>query len=145
MTLFTAYRSKIPRSKKIGILASYFAAVGLAAALIFFGETVYPDVIEIDYNRFILAFQAISSQLRFDFFFIIAILPVTIGLLLLSKNNLKDADSILILIFGTIIASPVLVTFTTHYDVQPYRFIPLLVFFSIGIGMFFSKKLVKNS
>jgi hypothetical protein len=145
MTLFTAYRSKIPRSKKIGILASYFAAVGLAAALIFFGETVYPDVIEIDYNRFILAFQAISSQLRFDFFFIIAILPVTIGLVLLSKNNLKDADSILILIFGTIIASPVLVTFTTHYDVQPYRFIPLLVFFSIGIGMFFSKKLVKNS
>ena len=58
-----------------------------------------------------------------------------------SKNKLKHADSILILIFGTIIASPILVTFTYHYEILPYRFIPLLVFFSIGVGMFFSKKI----
>ena len=143
MTLFIAYRSKITRRKKIGILTSYVITVGLAIGLVFFGETVYPDVIEINYNNFILGFQAIASQLRFDFFFIITILPV--GLLFLSKNNLKHADSILILIFGTIIASPILVTFTTHYDIQPYRFIPLLIFFSIGIGMFFSKKSIKAS
>ena len=145
MTLFIAYRSKITRRKKIGILTSYVITVGLAIGLVFFGETVYPDVIEINYNNFILGFQAIASQLRFDFFFIITILPVTVGLLFLSKNNLKHADSILILIFGTIIASPILVTFTTHYDIQPYRFIPLLIFFSIGIGMFFSKKSIKAS
>jgi hypothetical protein len=74
-----------------------------------------------------------------------ALLPVTIGLMFLSKNKLKHADSILILIFGTIIASPILVTFTYHYEILPYRFIPLLVFFSIGVGMFFAKKSVNNS
>ena len=73
------------------------------------------------------------------------LLPVTVGLMFLSKNKLKHADTILILIFGTIIASPILVTFTYHYEILPYRFIPLLVFFSIGMGMFFSKKLVNNS
>ena len=31
----------------------------------------------------------------------------------------------------------------TTYEILPYRFIPLLVFFSIGVWMFFSKKLVK--
>ena len=92
-----------------------------------------------------LGFQVIISQLRFDFFFIMTLLPLTVGLLFLSKNGLKHADSILVLIFGTIIASPVLVTFTYHYEILPYRFIPLLVFFAIGIGMFFSKKLVNDS
>ena len=145
MTLFTVYRSKISRRKKTGILISYAIIVGLAIALVFFAESVYPDIIDVDYNKFILGFQAISSQLRFDFFFIVTILPVTVGLLLLSRNNLKDADSILILIFGTIIASPALVMLTYHYEVQPYRLVPLIVFFSIAVGMFFSKKSVKLS
>ena len=145
MTLFTAYRSEISKERKTAILISYVVIVGLAIVLVFLGETVYPDVIEINYNKFILGFQGIASQLRFDFFFIMTILPMTFGLLLLSKNNLKEADSILILIFGTIIASPILVMFTSHYDIHAYRFIPLLVFFSIGIGMFFSKKSVKFS
>ena len=145
MTLFTAYRSEISSGRKIAILISYVAIVGLAIALIFVGETVYPDVIEINYNKFILGFQGIASQLRFDFFFIMTILPVTVGLLLLSKNKLKESDSILILIFGTIIVSPVLVMFTSHYDIHAYRFIPLIVFFSIGVGMFFSKKSVHLS
>jgi len=57
----------------------------------------------------------------------------------LSKNKLKHSNSILFLIFGTIITGPILVTFTPHYEILPYRFIPLLVFFSIGVGMFFSK------
>ena len=89
-----------------------------------------------------LGFQVIVSQLRFDLFFIMMILPVTVGLMFLSKNKLKHADSILILIFGTIITAPTLVTFTYHYEILPYRFIPLLVFFSIGVGMFFSKRSV---
>jgi len=145
MTLFTVYRSKISRRKKTEILASYAVAIGLVIVLVFYAESVYPNIIEIDYNKFILGFQAIATQLRFDFFFIIAILPVTVGLLLLSKNNLKEADSVLILIFGTIIASPALVMLTFHYEVQPYRLIPLIVFFSLAIGMFFSKKSVKLS
>ena len=145
MTLFTTYRSQIPRRTKIAILISYIIIVSVAIAIIFLGDTVYPDVININYSKFILGFQTISAQLRLDLFFIMTLLPVTVGLMFLSKNKLKHADSILILIFGTIIAGPILVTFTYHYEILPYRFIPLLVFFSIGVGMFFSKKLVNNS
>ena len=145
LTLFTTYRSQISRRTKIVILISYVVIVSAAIAIVFLGDTVYPDVIDINSTKFILGFQVIIAQLRFDFFFIMALLPVTVGLMFLSKNKLKHADSILILIFGTIIASPILVTFTYHYEILPYRFIPLLVFFSIGVGMFFSKKLVKIS
>ena len=139
MTLFTTYKSQISRRTKIAILISYVVIVSVAIALVFLGDTVYPDVIEVNYSKFILGFQIIVGQLRFDLFFIISLLPVTVGLVFLSKNKLKHADSILILIFGTIIAGPILVTFTSHYEILPYRFIPLLVFFSIGVGMFFSK------
>jgi len=139
MTLFTTYRSQISRRTKAAILISYVVIVSAAIALIFVGDTIYPDIIDVNYSKFILGFQVIISQLRFDLFFIMALLPVTVGLIFLSKNKLKHADSILILIFGTIIASPILVTFTYHYEILPYRFIPLLVFFSIGVGMFFSK------
>ena len=145
MTLFTTYRSQISRRTKAAILISYVVTVSAAITLVFFGGTVYPDVIDVNYSKFILGFQVIIAQLRFDLFFIMLLLPVTVGLMFLSKNKLKHADSILILIFGTIIASPILVAFTYHYEILPYRFIPLLVFFSIGVGMFFSKKLVHHS
>jgi len=145
LTLFTTYRSQVSRRTKIAILISYVIIVSAAIAIIFLGDTVYPDVIDVNPSKFILGFQVIIAQLRFDLFFIMTLLPVSVGLIFLSKNKLKHADSILILIFGTIIASPILVTFTYHYEILPYRFIPLIVFFSIGIGMFFSKKLVKLS
>jgi len=145
MTLFTTYRSQISRRTKAAILISYVVTVSAAITLVFFGGTVYPDVIDVNYSKFILGFQVIIAQLRFDLFFIMLLLPVTVGLMFLSKSKLKHADSILILIFGTIIASPILVAFTYHYEILPYRFIPLLVFFSIGVGMFFSKKLVHHS
>ena len=145
LTLFTTYRSQVSRRTKIAILISYVVIVSVAIAIVFLGDTVYPDIININYSKFILGFQIISAQLRLDLFFIMTLLPVTVGLMFLSKNKLKHADSILILIFGTIIAGPILVTFTYHYEILPYRFIPLLVFFSIGVGMFFSKKLVHHS
>ena len=106
----------------------------------FLADSVYTEVIDINSSKFMLGFQVIISQLRFDYFLLMALLPVTVGLLFLSKNKLKHADSILILIFGTIITSPILVTFTYHYEILPYRFVPLLVFFAIGVGMFFAKK-----
>ena len=145
MTLFTTYKSQISTRTKIAILISYIIIVSVSIAIIFLGDTVYPDVIEVNSSKFMLGFQVIVSQLRFDLFFIMMLLPLTVGLLFLSKNKLKHADSILILIFGTIIASPILIMFTYHYEILPYRFVPLLVFFSIGIGMFFSKKLVNDS
>jgi hypothetical protein len=139
MTLFTTYRTQISRRTKIAILISYVIVVSISITLVFLGDTVYPNVIDVNYSKFILGFQVITAQLRFDLFFIMTILPLTVGLIFLSKNKLKHADSILILIFGTIIAAPILVSFTYHYEILPYRFVPLLVFFSIGVGMFFAK------
>ena len=81
-----------------------------------------------------------GTLLRYDFLLLLTILPVVVGLVLLAKNHLKEADSILLLILGTLIAGPILIMFTNFYEILPYRYIPLIVFFAIGIGMLFSKK-----
>ena len=145
MTLFTTYRSQISRRTKIAILISYFVTITLAVLLVFLADSMYPRLIEINYSNFMIGFQTISAQLRFDFFFIMALLPETVGLMFLSKNKLKHADSILILLFGTILMGVVIGMLSPYVNILPYRFIQVLVFFSIGMGMFFSKKSVNHS
>ena len=133
MTLFTTYRSQISRRTKIAILISYFVTITLAVLLVFLADSMYPRLIDINYSHFMIGFQTISAQLRFDFFFIMALLPETVGLMFLSKNKLKHADSILILLFGTILMGVVIGMLSPYVNILPYRFIPVLVFFSIGM------------
>ena len=140
MTLFSTYRSKISRKTKLAILLSYVVIITTAVVVIFAGETLYPKVFEIDPPGLILGFAATAFQFRSDLFILVMLLPVSIWLFILAKNRLKEADSILFLIFGTILAGPVLVMMTYFYEVLPYRLIPLIVFVAIGIGLFFSKR-----
>ena len=140
MTLFTTYRSKISRKTKLAILLSYVIIITTAVVVIFAGETLYPKVFEIDPPSLILGFAATAFQFRSDLFILVMLLPVSIWLFILAKNRLKEADSILFLIFGTILAGPVVVMMTYFYEVLPYRLIPLIVFVAIGIGLFFSKR-----
>jgi len=139
MTLFFAFRSSISLKKKLVILSCYLIIIGIAIGVVFVGDTIYPSVIQIDASKFFIGLATFGPLLRFDFFLLFTILPVVIGLTYLAKNY-RETDSILFLILGTLIAGPVLIVFTNFYEILPYRYIPLIVFFSIGIGLFFSKK-----
>jgi len=140
MTLFFAGRTSISTKKKFLLLISYMAIIGISAIVIFSGDTIYPNVIQIDSSKFFIGIATFGPLLRYDFLLLMTILPVVVGLTLLAKNNFRETDSILFLILGTLLAGPILIMFTNFYEILPYRYIPLIVFFAIGIGMFFSKK-----
>ena len=140
MTLFFAGRTSISSKKKLGIFISYIAIIGIAAIVIFSGDTIYPNVIHIDYSKFFVGLATFGPLLRYDLLLILSIFPVVIGLTFLAKNSTYEIDSILFLILGTLIAGPILVMFTNFYEILPYRYIPLIVFFAIGVSLFFSKK-----
>ena len=137
MTLYSAYRSNIEKRKKYLVFCSYIAIIIIAISILFLGKSIYTDVVEIEPSKFFLGFADTAMQFRYDTFFTIMLLPVTVGLYLISKNN-TDTDTIHSLILGTIIFSPILITFTYFYDILPYRFVPTLVFFAFGVGFFFS-------
>lgn len=144
MSLFFIYRANVPRKQKIYTLISYGILIGIILVTISvlnvnltFGQT---DFLE---KNFMPAFSSIASQLRLDGFVVVFLLPVIVGLFLSSKRGLLTADSISILISGSIMLLPLVVTFTSQ-TTQPYRLVPLIVFFAIGVGMLFSKIKTKS-
>ena len=73
----------------------------------------------------------------FDLFIVTAILPLTIGLFLISRRGNRYADALQIMIAGILLVAPMLMSFTTMNN-HDYRMIPLVIAFAIGIGTLFS-------
>ena len=75
--------------------------------------------------------------MRFDFIIVLFLVPLMFGLFIKSKSN-RHANSISILITGILFAAPLLTGLTDQTN-QPYRFIPISIFFAVGVGILFSK------
>ena len=146
MTLFFIYRIKIARKQKIltaisyGILALFFGIV-----VIFIAE-ISPEQL----GRFLpntadfwQGFTPLGYALRFDGLFIYFLLPLILGLFIASRKKVKHADAVMFLILGALFSAPATSFFGP--DIFPYRFIPFIVFFSIGVGTLLSIKLANGS
>ena len=140
MTLFFALRSELKTKTKIGIIISYGIIIAAAITVLFaveglgYGKTLT----EFDGIDFASGFTAWAFQLRIDGLVLVFLLPVTVGLFIKSLKGKKEADSILVLIAGVLILVPLLAGFT-QFNIQPYRWIPLIAFFAIGVGALLSK------
>jgi len=140
MNIFYVYNSQLSNSKKIRLFLLYGVAIGVSVAIFSLGETIYGDLFSFDFSEFVIGFTAMAYQLRFDYLVLMTILPLLIGLFIVARKGIREADSFLVLILGSILASPILVLFTDFYVILPYRFIPLIVFFAIGVGILLSKR-----
>jgi len=142
MTLFFAYNAKISNKKKKLIIIPYFIIFFLILGAALIGLKVVDIFHPFDYATFWTGFAVLSAELRYDSFVLIFLLPLVIGLFLTSRKGIKHADSILFLIMGTLLAQPLLVALTGH-NILPYRYLPLIVFFAVGVGTLFSKKITQ--
>ena len=135
MSIYFIYRSTKSRKKKI-ILAASSIAIILAGIIVVASG---PNVEEFDSDEFWLGFTSFSYQLRFDGMILVFILPLMVGLFLASRNGVVHADSILVLIGGMLLIVPLLSGFTEITN-QPYRFVSVVVFFAVGVGVLLSKR-----
>ena len=140
MNLFLIYRANILRKKKIRLLISYlvFLAIGIGAVVVLGVNPAGTDVAFID-RFFWDGFVSLSFQLRYDALLILFLLPVIFGLFIASRKGILQAESVMILIAGMLFSAP-LVTGFTDITNQPYRFVPLVLFFAIGVGMILSNR-----
>ena len=143
MTIFFIHRSELPTRKKITVTVIIIVSILIIGAMAF----TDPDITgkfkgEFNLEKFIISFTLFPSQLRFDGLVLVFLLPLTIGLFLKSLKGNSQADSILILIMGVLILYPVMEALT-GFRIQPYRFIALITFFAIGVGILFSKKIIR--
>ena len=140
-SLYYICRASISTRKKLYTLASYATSLIVILLVFSFGESIYFDIINISSSEFFLAFNALGYTLRYDLIIVLSLLPLTLGLFFkFRKDNSKKVDSILVLILTALLAGPVISMLTDFYFILPYRFLPLIVFVAVGIGVFLSKK-----
>ena len=135
MSIFFILNSEISKQRKIIITITFLIIILIGVVV----STTQTNIgIELNPEKFWLGFTAFAFSMRLDVIIVIFLLPLIVGLFLVSKNN-RYANSILILLAGTLLSAP-LVTGLTDMTNQPYRFLPLIVFFSIGVGMIFANR-----
>jgi len=140
MSIYFILRSSISRRQKmitVGITAGIILAGGLAS-LGGVSATQGTEE-EFDAKEFWMGFTSFSYQVRFDGLVVLFMVPLMVGLFLVSKRGVKHGESIMVLISGMLLIAPILTGFTNQTN-QPYRFVPLVVFFAIGVGVLLSRR-----
>ena len=140
LSLYFILRANISRNKKIVLCISTSALiiVGVLALVSgILGDISHSE--EFDEKEFWMGFSSFSYQLRFDGIVILFMLPLIVGLFIASRKGIRHADSLMVLISGMLIIAPILTAFTDQTN-QPYRFVPLVTFFAIGVGILLSKR-----
>jgi len=137
----------MPRRKKIYITSSYaalavIAVIGVLVLEIDVGGSITTGGLTFNYAEFLSGVSIWGYQLRLDTLFLLFILPVSVGLFLKSRQGIVEADSVLVLISVSILVMPLLAAMS-NFNLHPYRMVPLEVFFAIGVGMLFSKKITQ--
>ena len=139
MSIYFILRSNISKKSKIIVASStaiIIVMIGIAATSSSLGEAAQESF---DVKEFQMGFTSFSYQLRSDGLVLLFMIPLISGLFILSRYEVKHAESIMILIAGMLIIAPMLTGFTNQTN-QPYRFMPLVVFFAIGVGVLLSKR-----
>lgn len=139
MTFFFIYRSEINREKKIRIAISYVIIIVLGIVFLASGVNITGSSVGFDAKEFLRGFTTWAFQLRFDAIVLIFILPLIVGLFMTSRKGIRQADSVMVLILGMLLTAPFLDGFTDLTN-QPYRFVPLVVFFALGVGTILARK-----
>lgn len=137
-TLFFIYRSSMSRQKKIRAAISYgvVAVLGIVVWLALKGSKVL-GLTGFNSHKFVGGLTSFYTSFRLDGLILIFLLPLVIGLFVVSRKKVIHADSIMLLIAIMLLAGPFYVAVTDGANV-PYRFIPLVVFFAIGVGLLLS-------
>ena len=140
MSLFFIYRAEIKRKNKFILLGTYavIALIGVISISSFNSTLSGLELLESELS-FWQGFSSMAFQLRFDGLVTIFLFPLIVGLFVASRYEYKYADSVLVLIGFFLLTAPLLTGFTNMTN-QPYRFIPLIVFFAMGVGVLLSKR-----
>ncbi len=144
MTFLFTYRANISKKQKIFTAISYgvIIVIGVIVALLLDPTLEDLGSTGIWLVGFWSGIASIGFSLRFNEIFLIFLLPLIFGLFIASKKGIKQADAILFLIVGILLSVAVYSFFgLTH---QPYRLIPFIVFFAVGVGTLLSSNLVNR-
>jgi len=144
MSIYFLLRCSISRKKKM-IIAGTIIGIVIIGATASSEANLTGSVQQESFisDEFWIGFASFATQLRFDGLVILFLVPLIVGLLLTSTKN-KHTESMMVLIGGMLLIAPMLTGFTDQTN-QPYRFVSLVTFFAIGVGILLSKSTENHS
>ena len=140
MSVYFILRSQISNKQKI-IVSGITVRIIITGGIASIGGFLPIQGIEEGFSvkEFQMGFTSFAYQVRFDGLIMLFTIPLIVGLFIATRNNIKHGESIMVFISGILLIAPILTGFTNQTN-QPYRFVPLVVFFAIGVGVLLSKK-----
>ena len=139
MSIYFILQSNISRKKKI-ITACATLAIILAGGVASMESLSATQIDEgFSAKEFQMGFTSFAYQLRSDGIVLLFMIPLMAGLFIISRNGIRHGETMMILISGILLIAPMVTGFTTQTN-QPYRFVSLVVFFAIGVGVLLSKR-----
>jgi len=138
MSIFFVLSSDIPQKKKaFVVLVSTIIIIG---GIVIFATQNLAETEDAGWNsdEFWAGMSSFANQIRHDGLVILFVLPLVFGLFMVSKRS-RYANSIMIMIASMLVMVP-LISGLTEITNQPYRFVPLIFFFAIGVGTLLSKR-----
>jgi hypothetical protein len=135
-TFFFIYKASTKENKK-RLTISYLVILGLVVVHVV--EIYKIEVAPFSLSSFVTGFLAFGNFLKYDGIVTVFLLPLVIVLFLLSRKGFTQVDSVMLLISGVILSGLFLQGFVEITN-EPYRYVPLVVFFAIGVGILFSDK-----
>ncbi|QLH02131.1 hypothetical protein C5F47_00275 [Nitrosopumilus cobalaminigenes] len=137
INLFAIYKRDSSKFDKKILIISYSALIILI--LIAFLLNLIPSAqnLVFDEQKFVLGFNELNGALRFDGLILLLFFPTLI--ILATKKGIitKNIEILFVGIIVMLISQPILY-YVTGITVMPYRYIPLVVFMAIGVGMIFT-------
>ena len=138
MSIYFLLRCSISRKKKM-IISGAIIGIVIIGATASGGANLTGGAQQESFisDEFWIGFASFATQLRFDVLVILFLIPLVIGLLFTSAKN-KHAESMMVMIGGMLLIAPFLTGFSDQTN-QPYRFVPFVTFFAVGVGILLSK------
>ncbi len=138
MSIYFLLRCSISRKKKM-IIAGTIIGIVIIGAAASSGTNLTSGTQQESFisDEFWIGFSSFATQLRFDGLVILFLVPLIVGLLLTSTKN-KHAESMVVMMGGMLLIAPLLTGFSDQTN-QPYRFVPFVTFFAVGVGILLSK------
>ena len=138
MSIFFVMSSDIPKKKKAFVVQ--VSVIIVAGGVVIFATQNLAETEGTGWNsdEFWTGMSSFANQIRHDGLVVLFVLPLVFGLFMVSKRS-RYATSVMVMIAGMLVIVPLISGFTEITN-QPYRLVPLVFFFAIGVGTLLSKR-----
>jgi len=138
MSIFFVLSSDIPKKKKAFVVLVSMIIVSGGVIIFATQNLAETEGAGLNSDEFWSGLSSFANQIRHDGLIVLFILPLVFGLFMVSKRS-RYATSVMVMIAGMLVIVPLISGFTEITN-QPYRFVPLVFFFAIGVGTLLSKR-----